>query len=190
MFRLQPLYWRRKNLWLVSHRTRVVQSASTTSPGNGSQQDSIPDYRIEISEIDWELAPKKRIRTSAYSSQIPGPLLRVTEGKPVTIEIVNRLDHPEIVHWHGQWIPVDVDGSMEEGSPMIPPGARMPVDFTPRPSGLHWYHTHAMANRNLKHGLYTGQFGVLHVAAPLQSRKLRPGAIPSLARLGALLCSQ
>jgi FtsP/CotA-like multicopper oxidase with cupredoxin domain len=37
---------------------------------------------IEIAEIDWELAPKKKIRTTAYNGQIPGPLLRVTEGKP------------------------------------------------------------------------------------------------------------
>ena len=140
---------------------RAVQSASATSSEN--QQDSLPDYHIEIAEIDWELAPKKKIRTTAYSGQIPGPLLRVTEGKPVTIEIVNRLDRPEIVHWHGQWFPVDVDGSMEEGSPMIAPGARTRITFTPKPSGLHWYHTHAMANRNLKHGLYTGQFGVLLV---------------------------
>jgi FtsP/CotA-like multicopper oxidase with cupredoxin domain len=123
----------------------------------------VPDYRIEIEEIDWEISPKKKIRTSAYGGQIPGRPLRLTEGKPVTIEIVNRLDHPEIIHWHGQWIPVDADGAMEEGSPMIPSGAQARVSFTPRPSGLHWYHTHAMSHRGMKHGLYTGQFGILMV---------------------------
>jgi FtsP/CotA-like multicopper oxidase with cupredoxin domain len=122
-----------------------------------------PDYRIEIAPIDWEIAPKKKIRTTAYNGQIPGPLLRLTEGSPVTIEIVNRADHAEIVHWHGQWIPVDADGSMEEGSPMIPPGASTRITFTPRPSGLHWYHTHAMGSRGFNHGLYTGQFGMLLV---------------------------
>jgi FtsP/CotA-like multicopper oxidase with cupredoxin domain len=122
-----------------------------------------PDYRIEIAEVDWELSPKKKIRTAAYNSQIPGSLLRLAEGRPVAIEIVNRLDRPEIVHWHGQWIPPDVDGSMEEGSPMIAPGGQTSITFTPRPSGLHWYHTHAMAGRDLKRGLYTGQFGILYV---------------------------
>lgn len=137
----------------ASHRFACGQPAPSAAP----------DYTLEIAEIDWELSPKKNIRTAAYNGQIPGPLIRLTEGKPVTIEIVNKLDHPEIVHWHGQWIPSDVDGSMEEGSPMIPAGGRALVEFTPKPAGLHWYHTHAMANRNLKHGLYTGQFGVLHV---------------------------
>ncbi len=121
------------------------------------------DYTIEIAEIEWEIAPKKKVHTSAYNSQIPGKLLRLTEGKPVTIDIVNRLDRPEIVHWHGQWIPSDVDGSSEEGTPMIPAGGRTRIQFTPKPSGLHWYHTHTSAARDLKRGLYSGQFGPLYV---------------------------
>jgi FtsP/CotA-like multicopper oxidase with cupredoxin domain len=122
-----------------------------------------PDFRLEIAEVDWELGPRKKVRTTAYNGRIPGDLLRVAEGKPVTIEVVNKLDRDEIVHWHGQWIPTDVDGAMEEGSPMIPSGGRTLIAFTPGPSGLHWYHTHTSANRNLKRGLYSGQFGILFV---------------------------
>ena len=124
---------------------------------------SPPNFTLEIGELEWELSPKKKIRTAAYDGQIPGKLLRVIEGKPVTIEIVNKLDRPEIVHWHGQWIPPDVDGAMEEGSPMIPPGGTKRVTFAPKPSGLHWYHTHTAAHRDLKLGLYSGQFGMLLV---------------------------
>lgn len=142
---------------LDAQATQSVSGAAPTTP------DKPPDYRIEISEIEWELSPKKKVRTAAYNGQIPGQLIRLKEGKPASIEIVNRLDRAEIVHWHGQWIPPDVDGSMEEGTPMIAPGERTRIAFTPRPSGLHWYHTHAMANRDLKHGLYSGQFGSLYV---------------------------
>lgn len=130
-------------------------------PGAAAHND--PDFHIEIAEIEWEIAPRKLIRTTAYDGQIPGRLLRLTQGKPVTIDILNRTDHAEIVHWHGQWIPVEADGSMEEGSPMIPAGDSTRITFTPRPSGLHWYHTHAMARHGMKHGLYTGQFGMLMV---------------------------
>ncbi|HEY6489634.1 MAG: multicopper oxidase family protein [Terracidiphilus sp.] len=121
------------------------------------------DYKVEIAEVEWEFSPKKKIRTAAYNGQIPGTLLRVTEGKPVTIEIQNRLDRPEILHWHGQWIPPEVDGAIEEGTPMIAAGGNTRVTFVPRPSGLHWYHTHTAAHRDLKRGLYSGQFGVLLV---------------------------
>jgi FtsP/CotA-like multicopper oxidase with cupredoxin domain len=131
--------------------------------GLAPSQPAAPDFQIEISEAEWELSPKRKIKTAAYNGQIPGKLLRVTEGKPVTIGITNRLDHAEIVHWHGQWIPSDVDGSMEEGSPMIPQGAAIQITFTPKPFGLHWYHTHSAAHRDLKRGVYSGQFGVLLV---------------------------
>jgi FtsP/CotA-like multicopper oxidase with cupredoxin domain len=149
-------------LWARSSfaRAQTVPGASPPLVEPGVK----PDYTLEISEIEWELAPKKKIRTAAYNGQIPGPLLRVTEGKQVSIEIGNRLDREEIVHWHGQWIPVEADGAMEEGSPMIPAGGSLLVGFTPRPAGLHWYHTHAMAQRDLKRGLYSGQFGILQVA--------------------------
>lgn len=146
--------------------TAGVAAARSVAPSIARAETAQPDYRLEIAEIEWELAPKKKIRTAAYNSQIPGPLIRLTEGKPAAIEITNKLDHPEIVHWHGQWIPVAADGAMEEGSPMIPAGEKTLIQFSPRPAGLHWYHTHAMANRDLKRGLYTGQFGVLHVDPP------------------------
>ena len=128
-----------------------------------TRAEDAPAFRIEIAEIEWELSPRKKIRTPAYNAQIPGSVIRVPEGKPVSVEIVNSLGHAEIVHWHGQWIPPDVDGAMEEGTPMIPPRGRTRVTFTPQPSGLHWYHTHAPANRDLKRGLYRGQFGTLYV---------------------------
>jgi FtsP/CotA-like multicopper oxidase with cupredoxin domain len=104
-----------------------------------------PDYSIEIAETSWEIAPKRVLRTAAYNGIVPGKLLRVKEGRPVAVEIVNRLDRPEIVHWHGQWVPSDVDGAMEAGTPVIPAGGRVLVGFTPKPSGLHWYHTHMAA---------------------------------------------
>jgi FtsP/CotA-like multicopper oxidase with cupredoxin domain len=126
-----------------------------------AQSEDNPDFKIEIAEIEWELSPKKRIRTAAYNGQVPGPLLRLSEGKPVMIEISNHLDREEIIHWHGQWIPSDVDGAMEEGSPMIPARNTTRLTFTPRPTGFHWYHTHAPAHRDLKIGMYSGQFGPL-----------------------------
>jgi FtsP/CotA-like multicopper oxidase with cupredoxin domain len=151
---------------LACNELRPVSASTQTGMASSQAATGVvasPDFRIEIAEIDWELAPRKRIRTTAYNGQIPGNLIRLNEGKTATIEISNRLDHAEIVHWHGQWVPPDVDGSMEEGSPMIAPGGRARIAITPRPSGLHWYHTHAMANRDLKRGLYSGQFGMLLV---------------------------
>jgi len=111
------------------------------------------DLWLEIAPLKLEIAPKKVIHTVAYNGGVPGPLIRWPEGKPITIDVVNRTDVPEIVHWHGLWIPADQDGAMEEGSPMIPPGASTRIAFTPEPDGFRWFHTHAFAGNDLRKGL-------------------------------------
>ena len=121
------------------------------------------DYRLEIAPLKLEIAPGKTVRTTAYNGRVPGPLIRWPEGKPITIDLTNHSDNPEIVHWHGLWIPSDQDGAMEEGSPMIPPGGQLRCSFTPRPAGFRWYHTHTFAGHDLKRGTYTGQFGCFYI---------------------------
>jgi FtsP/CotA-like multicopper oxidase with cupredoxin domain len=49
----------------------------------------------------------------------------------------------------------------EENTPMVPPRGRIRYQFTPRPAGTRWYHTHTMAGSDLHRGAYTGQFGFL-----------------------------
>jgi FtsP/CotA-like multicopper oxidase with cupredoxin domain len=126
------------------------------------------DVRLEIAPLKLEIAPKKEIHTVAYNGRVPGPLIRWPEGKPITIDVVNRTDVPEIVHWHGLWIPSEEDGAVEEGSPMIAPGGQRRYSFTPRPAGFRWYHTHTSAGHDLKRATYTGQFGCFYIE-PKQS---------------------
>ncbi len=127
------------------------------------EQQSPADVTLTIAPLDLEIAPGKNIRTIAYNGAVPGPLIRCSEGKRITIDVLNQTDAREIVHWHGLWIPSDVDGSMEEGSPTIPPHGRQRYTFTPRPSGFRWYHTHTHAGHNLKRATYTGQFGCFYI---------------------------
>jgi FtsP/CotA-like multicopper oxidase with cupredoxin domain len=129
------------------------------------------NVRLEIAPLNLEIAPKKIIHTVAYNGRVPGPLIRWPEGKPITIDVVNRTDVPEIVHWHGLWIPSEEDGAAEEGSPMIPVGGQRRYSFTPQPAGFRWYHTHAFAGHDLKRGGYTGQFGCFFI-----DPKQEPGA--------------
>jgi len=121
------------------------------------------DYKLVIGHASLEIAPKTIIKTTAYNGSAPGPLLRMKEGQRVTIEVENRTQEEEIVHWHGLHIPPEVDGSMEEGTPMVPPGASARYSFIPQPSGTRWYHTHTAAMRRLNRGLYSGQFGFIHI---------------------------
>ncbi len=124
---------------------------------------SRPDVTIRISEVEIEVAPKKVIKTTGYNGSAPGPILRLREGQPVTVEVINDTKTPELVHWHGLFVPSDVDGSEEEGTPLVPAGGVRQYSFVPRPSGTRWYHSHVHAGRDLKRATYTGQFGFLYI---------------------------
>ncbi len=118
-----------------------LAAASALLPSQALPQGT-PDYSLEIAPCSLEISAKHSIKTIAYNGQVPGPLLRMKEGKPVTIDVTNRTEGEEIVHWHGLFLPPDVDGAMEEGTPMIAPGGHARYTFTPDPTGFRWYHTH------------------------------------------------
>jgi FtsP/CotA-like multicopper oxidase with cupredoxin domain len=123
----------------------------------------IPDYSLRIQRIALELAPGVVVNTIGYNGQAPGPLLRMKEGVPVSIEVTNETTTPELVHWHGLKIDSFNDGAMEEGSPMIQPGAKRTYRFSSTPSGTRWYHTHTSAENDLSRATYTGQYGFIYI---------------------------
>jgi hypothetical protein len=63
------------------------------------------DYTIRIAPVSVELAPGKVINTYGYNGTVPGPVLRLKEGRQVSINIVNDTDIDDIIHWHGLFVP-------------------------------------------------------------------------------------
>ncbi len=121
------------------------------------------DHTIRIGTGLIEAAPDKILSAVTYNGSFPGPLLRLKEGQPVVIDVFNDTDTPEQLHWHGQRVGVDVDGSAEEGTPYIPAHGMRRIELTPGPSGLRFYHTHNAAKDNLNSGQYSGQVGTVYI---------------------------
>lgn len=138
----------------------VLPTFSPIVPRPGGRH---PDIRLRIENCSLDIGNGVTVRTTAYNGQVPGPILRLTKGKPVAIEVTNATSSRDLVHWHGLRIDSLNDGAMEEGSPMIGPGQTLLYNFTPHPKGTRWYHTHASAGSNLALGTYSGQFGFLLV---------------------------
>src|SRR5580698_8358028 len=68
------------------------------------------DYTLRIAPVTVELDRSHILSTIGYNDASPGPVLRMREGKPVSVEVINDTDTPELVHWHGMLIPAEVDG--------------------------------------------------------------------------------
>src|SRR5271156_5721278 len=149
---------------LMGALPRLVRAADEMTPEKA-------DFTLRIGVGLVELAPDHIVSTTLYNGRFPGPLLRLNEGQRVVVDIHNDTDTPELVHWHGQMIPSDVDGASEEGSRFVPARGMRRISFVPKPSGFRFYHTHVVAGGDLNRGTYTGQAGPIYIEP-----KTNPGA--------------
>lgn len=147
----------------ISVPAAAGQSVFAPLPGATARPAGDGDVNLGIAPVTVELDPGHILSTIGYNGSAPGPVLRLKEGKPITVNVINDTDTPELVHWHGMLIPSEVDGSAEEGTPFIEPHSRRSYQITPGPAGSRWYHTHIMAMDDLHKGTYTGQFGFVYV---------------------------
>src|SRR5579872_1694958 len=135
----------------------------------GLQADAAPgdsgpaDYTLRIQRASVEIAPHRAVSCVTYNGQFPGPLLRLKEGRQVIVDVFNETAVPEQLHWHGQTVPVAVDGAAEEGTPFIPANGKRRIVFTPGPAGFRFYHTHNRAGANLAAGQYSGEVGPVYI---------------------------
>jgi len=125
--------------------------------------ESRAEYTIRIAASAIEIAHNRIVSCITYNGKFPGPLLRFREGQPVVVDVFNDTETPEQLHWHGQFVPTDVDGAAEEGTPYIPARGMRRISFTPRPSGFRFYHTHNRAGADLHAGEYSGQVGPVYI---------------------------
>lgn len=136
----------------------------SAGPEVGSSTASLPaDVTLRIGTVLADIAKEHTISTLGYNGSVPGPLVRFREGVPATVDLFNDTDSPELVHWHGQIIPADVDGAAEERSIAVPPHGHVRYQITPQPAGARFVHTHTMPMADLCRGTYTGQFAFVYI---------------------------
>ncbi len=148
---------------ILNRRDFLAVLGAAASARALGQETPTPDFTLRIGPVSLEVQPGKVVKTTGYNGAVPGPLIRFREGQSITIEVINGLAVPELVHWHGLRVPSAVDGAKEEGTPMLAPGASARYTFAASPGGTRWYHSHTMAGRNLNRGTYTGQFGFFYI---------------------------
>ena len=92
------------------------------------------------------------VDTWTYDGSVPGPELRLTQGRPVRIRVENALPEPTSVHWHGIRLQNAADGVPGLTQDPIPPGGSHLYEFTPPDAGTYFFHSHVGVQ--LDRGLY------------------------------------
>jgi CopA family copper-resistance protein len=90
-------------------------------------------------------------RAIAINGSIPGPVIRMQEGKETLIRVHNRLPVSTSIHWHGILLPFTMDGVPGISFPGIPPGETFTYRYPVRQNGTYWYHSHTGLQEQLGH---------------------------------------
>lgn len=113
-------------------------------------------------------------RSTLYVDGRPGPVMRLVsptgslgpsglvfrEGERFQVELIDGMDVPTLIHWHGLTPPWRQDGVPDVSAPALQPEQSVRYDFAVAPSGTHWMHSHVGLQEQLL------------LSAPLIVRKL------------------
>jgi len=110
-------------------------------------------FKLTAEEIDWEIMEGNKVAMLAYNRNVPGPVIRVTEGDKVRVIFTNKMTQSHAIHWHGLMVPNSVDGVPFITQPVVKPGETFTYEFTLRNSGTHMYHSHHNAAEQTTRGL-------------------------------------
>lgn len=91
-------------------------------------------------------------KARTFNGQLPGPMIRATEGQTLKATFCNKMSEPTSVHWHGARLPNSQDGVPGITTPEIQPGKCLTYQFPVVQSGTYWYHAHS--NGQEQQGLY------------------------------------
>jgi CopA family copper-resistance protein len=85
------------------------------------------------------------------NGQFPAPLLRWREGDDLTLRIINRMQEPTSIHWHGILLPFQMDGVPGLSFPGIAANSEFVYRFPVKQAGTYWYHSHSGLQEQIGH---------------------------------------
>ena len=161
----------------------VVPFATDTDPSPTALETTIVAAHgmVDIGDI--------MAHAETFNGAIPGPTLLLNVNDTVIVRLVNELDHPTGIHWHGIELSNSSDGTEVTQNPAagrfaMPPPPSAPVGGTylykfkvPRP-GIYWYHPHHHHSTNR---VFRGMYGMIVVTDPHEATLIGSGVLPGLA---------
>jgi FtsP/CotA-like multicopper oxidase with cupredoxin domain len=137
----------------------AVKAFPAKTAGTGLQElkstvvNGTREFELTCDRIKWEVTPGNFADAMSYNGQIPGPIIRVTEGERVRVRVKNNLDQTTGTHWHGQRVTNNMDGVPFLTQPTIKPGETFTYEFVASPLGSHMYHSHHNATEQVGKGM-------------------------------------
>ena len=115
-------------------------------------------FELTAKPVLWKINADTQVTALTYNGTVPGPLIRVTEGDRIRIVFTNKLTTPTSIHWHGQFVPSNMDGvaQPELSQKPVMPGETFTYEFVAKPAGTFMYHSHVDTDSQINVGLFGG----------------------------------
>ena len=75
--------------------------------------------------------------------------VRLDAGATFDVDLVNEINEPTMIHWHGLTPPWRMDGVPDNPMPLIKPAETVRYEFPVGAGGTHWMHAHTLQEQNL-----------------------------------------
>ncbi len=120
------------------------------------EADGTKNFTLTMQTGETELLPGKIADTWGINGAYLGPTIRVSRGDKVSFNVVNSLNEPSTLHWHGMRLPAKMDGGPHQ---MVDAGETWTPHWTiDQPSATTWYHPH-LHGKTAQH-VYKGLAGM------------------------------
>ncbi|MBL4580860.1 MAG: multicopper oxidase domain-containing protein [Gammaproteobacteria bacterium] len=108
----------------------------------GEMQAGRQSYELQLQSGTSQFLSGLPTPTLGINGSFLGPTLRLKNGSDVAISVLNQLDEPSTLHWHGLHVPAKADGGPSQ---VIAPDETWRPSFTVRQkAGTFWYHSHLL----------------------------------------------
>lgn len=129
--------------------TKPYQPSASKGSGKPARE-----YQITSQVASAEIVPGKKTQVWTYNGQLPGPVLRVTQGDLLRVTYRNELPEQSTIHWHGvNGVDNSQDGVAGVTQNAVKPDETYFYEFAPPAAGTFWYHSHQNATEQVDMGL-------------------------------------
>ena len=93
-------------------------------------------------------------KASRPECSVPAPTIVVEQGDRVVVHFSHTHIHPHTIHWHGQYVPTDMDGAPGLSQSSVKSGEAFTYEFIAKRAGTLWYHCHVDTQVHQMQGLH------------------------------------
>ena len=128
--------------------------AAVTGSGLITDRAMAADFRLPAASLDYSILEDTVTRgMMGFGDGGPPPVLRLQQGKPFIVDVVNNLDEVTTVHWHGLRVPNADDGVPYLTQYPIETGETFRYKLNSPDAGTYWYHPHCNTLAQMAKGM-------------------------------------